>query len=354
MVYNKSMKINIYDQNGYVDMKSIIEAGYTFTIVIGGRGTGKTFGALLYVLEERKPFILMRRTQKQTDKIAKPEFTPFKAVMNYRQELSVFAKKSDDIGTIHRYHFVDSEAVPEEVPCGYVCALSTISNLRGFDASDVELLIYDEFIPERHEKALKAENEAILNAYETINRNRELQGRKPLQLVALANSNRVDNALLEAFGLVNIAYEMTTGKRPPVYANRQRGILLITLQESPISKRKSFTALYQATAGSDFNRMALSNEFAGTSFENIRSEDLSQFDPVVTIGEMTIYRHKNERRYYASAHRKGEPPVFGTDEIDIKRFRRSYPRLWFNYIEKNNVTFETAALMTLFEKYFTM
>ena len=241
------MKINIYDQNGYVDMKSIIEAGYTFTIIIGGRGTGKTFGALLYVLEERKPFILMRRTQKQTDKIAKPEFTPFKAVMNYRQDLSVFAKKSDDIGTIHRYHFVDSEAVPEEVPCGYVCALSTISNLRGFDASDVEILIYDEFIPERHEKALKAENECILNAYETINRNRELQGRKPLQMVALANSNRVDNALLEAFGLVNIAYEMTTGKRPPVYANRQRGILLITLQESPISKRKSFTALYQAT-----------------------------------------------------------------------------------------------------------
>ena len=354
MVYNKDMKINIYDENGYVDMKSIIEAGYTFTIVIGGRGTGKTFGALLYVLEERKPFILMRRTQKQTDKIAKPEFTPFKAVMNYRQDLSVFAKKSDDIGTIHRYHFVDSEAVPEEVPCGYVCALSTISNLRGFDASDVELLIYDEFIPERHEKALKAENEAILNAYETINRNRELQGRKPLQLVALANSNRVDNALLEAFGLVNIAYEMTTGKRPPVYANRARGILLITLQESPISKRKSYTALYQAVSGSDFNRMALSNEFAGTSFENIRSEDLSQFDPLVTIGEMTIYKHKNQRRYYASAHRKGEPPVFGTDEIDIKRFRRSYPRLWFSYIEKNNVTFETAALMTLFEKYFTI
>lgn len=348
------MKINIYDENGYVDMKSIIEAGYTFTIVIGGRGTGKTFGALLYVLEERKPFILMRRTQKQTDKIAKPEFTPFKAVMNYRQDLSVYAKKSDDIGTIHRYHFVDSEAVPEEVPCGYVCALSTISNLRGFDASDVELLIYDEFIPERHEKALKAENEAILNAYETINRNRELQGRKPLQLVALANSNRVDNALLEAFGLVNIAYEMTTGKRPPVYANRARGILLITLQESPISKRKSYTALYQAVSGSDFNRMALENEFAGTSFENIRSEDLSQFNPIATIGEMTIYRHKNERRYYASAHRKGEPPVFGTDEIDIKRFRRSYPRLWFDYIEKNNVTFETAAMMTLFEKYFTM
>lgn len=348
------MKINIYDQNGYVDMKSIIEAGYTFTIIIGGRGTGKTFGALLYVLEERKPFILMRRTQKQTDKIAKPEFTPFKAVTSYRPDLKVIARKSDDIGTINRYHYEDEEIVIDEPPAGYVCALSTISNLRGFDASDVELLIYDEFIPERHEKALKAENEAILNAYETINRNRELQERKPLQLVALANSNRVDNALLEAFGLVNIAYEMTTGKRPPVYANRQRGILLITLQESPISKRKSYTALYQATAGSDFNRMALSNEFAGTSFENVHSENLSQYDPIVTIGEMTIYRHKSEYKYYASAHRCGDPPVFGTDEIDIKRFRRSYPRLWFNYIERNNVIFENAALMTLFEKYYTM
>lgn len=348
------MKINIYDKNGFVDMTNIIEQRYPFTIVIGGRGTGKTYGALLYALESRKPFILMRRTQKQADKIAKPEFTPFKAIINDRQDLAVYVKKSDDIGTIHHYHFVDREAVPEEQPFGYVVALSTIANLRGFDASDIELMIYDEFIPERHEKVMKGEGDAILNAYETVNRNRELKGQPPVQFVALANSNRVDNSLLEAFGLVNIAYEMTTGKRPPVYANRARGILLITLQDSAISKRKSYTALYQAVSGSDYNRMALSNEFAGTSFDNVRSEDLSQFDPVVTIGEMTIYRHKNERRYYASAHRKGEPPVFGTDEIDIKRFRRSYPRLWFDYIEKNNVTFETAALMTLFEKYYTI
>lgn len=335
-------------------MTNIIEQHYPFTIVIGGRGTGKTYGALLYALESRKPFILMRRTQKQADKIAKPEFTPFKAVINDRPDLAVIARKSDDIGTINRFHYEEEEIVLDEPPAGYVVALSTIANLRGFDASDIELMIYDEFIPERHEKVMKGEGDAILNAYETVNRNRELKGQPPVQFVALANSNRVDNALLEAFGLVNIAYEMTTGKRPPVYANRARGILLITLQDSAISKRKSYTALYQAVSGSDYNRMALSNEFAGTSFENVRSEDLSQFDPVVTIGEMTIYRHKNERRYYASAHRKGEPPVFGTDEIDIKRFRRSYPRLWFNYIEKNNVTFEAAALMTLFEKYFTM
>ena len=45
-------------------------------------------------------------------------------------------------------------------------ALSTVSNLRGFDMSDCTLLIYDEFIPEPHERPLKNEAAALFNAYE--------------------------------------------------------------------------------------------------------------------------------------------------------------------------------------------
>jgi len=52
----------------------------------------------------------------------------------------------------------------EEEPqiLGYTTALSTISGLRGFDASDVKIWIFDEFIPERHERAIKCEGEAFL------------------------------------------------------------------------------------------------------------------------------------------------------------------------------------------------
>jgi hypothetical protein len=47
----------------------------------------------------------------------------------------------------------DAEEMPH--PIGYTCALSTLSNMRGFDASDIQLLICDEFIPEKHERLLK-------------------------------------------------------------------------------------------------------------------------------------------------------------------------------------------------------
>lgn len=346
--------MKIYDENGYVDITGILDKGYPFTIICGGRGTGKTFGALLYAVRSTRKFMLMRRTQKQADKIAMPEFTPFTAVSRVHPEYRVIAKKSGDVGTIHRVGLdTDGNEIPEMPPIGYVCALSTFASLRGFDASDVELLVLDEFIPEMHEKVMRNEGEALLNAYETIDRNRQLEGRPPLQLLALANSNRIDNPLLEAFGLINLAMEMTTGKRSPIYANPERGILLIMLQDSPISKKKAKTALYKAVEGSGYNQMALQNQFVNSDWSNIKSVNLSGYDAIAGIGEITIYRNRAKRCYHVSNHRSGSPDLFNTDDTDVKRFRRAFSRVWFAYIERNNVTFENPACLVLFEKYFT-
>jgi hypothetical protein len=225
--------------------------------------------------------------------------------------------------------------------------------MRGFDASDVELLIYDEFIPEKHERAIKNEGSAFLNAYETINRNRELKGKKPVQFLALANSNRIDNPLFETLSLVNIAQEMADRRRAPVYTNRDKGLLFISLDASPISRKKKETALYRLTSGSDFEAMALDNRFTGVSFDNVRAANLNEFRPVVTVGEITIYKHKSENRYHVAFHRSGSARQYGIDETDLKRFRSAYANIWFKYIERNNVTFESAAALVLFEKIFT-
>ena len=66
--------------NGYADIESIINLNMPFTFIIGGRGTGKTYGVLKYIIENRKTIMLMRRTQAQTDLINKPEFSPFKVL----------------------------------------------------------------------------------------------------------------------------------------------------------------------------------------------------------------------------------------------------------------------------------
>ena len=74
--------MGIYLQNGYLNIKQILSYGLPFNFVVGGRGTGKTYGTLKTAYEEHMRFILMRRTQAQCDLINKPEFNPFKALNN--------------------------------------------------------------------------------------------------------------------------------------------------------------------------------------------------------------------------------------------------------------------------------
>ena len=134
--------MKIYDESGYVIMRGILDEGYPFNFLVGGRGTGKTYTTLKVAKEDGRKFMLMRRTQSQADLISKPEF-------------SVFKPLNDDLGwnvmvrSVSKYNsmFFEPDGENLEHQIGYTCALSTISNMRGFDASDIQLLIYDEFIP---------------------------------------------------------------------------------------------------------------------------------------------------------------------------------------------------------------
>lgn len=188
--------MKLYLDSGYVNIKGIIDLGLPFNFVVGGRGTGKTYTALETVKEEDIKFMFMRRTQAQAELINKPDFSPFKS-LNVDKGWNVITKPLTKYNAGF-YESCEGEAVG--APIGYTCALSTISNVRGFDAQDVKILVYDEFIPERHERPIKNEGAALLNAYETINRNRELKGHRPLQLLCLANSNDLSNPIFMELG----------------------------------------------------------------------------------------------------------------------------------------------------------
>ena len=53
--------MSIYLKNGYVDIERILNYRIPFNFIIGGRGTGKTYGALKYAYENDIRFMLMRR-----------------------------------------------------------------------------------------------------------------------------------------------------------------------------------------------------------------------------------------------------------------------------------------------------
>ncbi len=338
--------MKIFDTSGYVNVRGILEEGYPFNFLVGGRGTGKTYTTLKVAKEDGRKFMLMRRTQSQADLISKPEFSVFKP-LNEDLGWNVQVRRISKYNSAFYEPMQDEDDIGREI--GYTCALSTISNMRGFDASDIELLIYDEFIPEKHERLLKNEADAIFNAYETMNRNREIKGIAPIQMICLANANDITNPVFESLKLIRIADKMQKGNTDR-WTDEKRGIQLIMLHRSPISKRKANTVLYNLTEGSDFANMALDNDF-NVDRQHVRPRPLSEYTPVCSLGELCLYRHKSDHRMYASTHLSGVfNRRYSQTEADRLHYQRVYRVHWDMYIS-GKIDFEDVLSEKMFLKY---
>lgn len=338
--------MKIYQQSGYADIGGILAEGFPFNFIVGARGVGKTYGALNDSVEKDETFLFMRRTQNQCDLISKPDFSPF-VPLNENNGWNVKVK------SVSRYNSMFYTEEGDKVKIhGYTCALSTISNMRGFSASQVTRLLYDEFIPEPHERPIKKEGEALFNAYETVNRNRELEGLPALQLCAMANSNDIANPVFEELKLIRIADKMKKSGASR-WTDDKRGIQLIMMSNSPISHRKRDTALYRLTAGTDFSNMAINNDF-NVDRMHVKARPINEFIPVCCIGELYIYRHKAETRLYGTTFKNGVfAKSFSTSDTEKMRYRRLYMHHFDMYIE-NKIDFEDVLAEKLFLKYWDM
>ena len=343
--------MRLYDSNGYVNIPEILKHEAVFIFIYGGRGTGKTYGALKEMKEGDHKFIYMRRLQSQTDIVKKDNMQPYKTL-------------NDDMGwtvrpfPVNKYlsAFYDSttneegKIIPEGDQRGLLTSLSTFSNLRGVDGSEIDTIIMDEFIPELNERPIKGEADALFNAYETINRNRELKGEEPVKLLCLANSNRIDNPLFMELNLVRRAEKIRKEGKEYLY-DPKRKMLLIDLYKSKISEEKSDTALYQLTRGTEFYEMAIRNSFINEERGRIETRPIREYKPVVSIGEITVYKHKSRKEYYVTTFKSGSPDTYTTGEKDRERFKKAYFYLWSAYM-KRLVVFEEYMSEILFDKYF--
>lgn len=343
--------MKLYDSNGYVNIPEVLKHEAIFIFIYGGRGTGKTYGALKEMIEGKHHFIYMRRLAAQTDIVKKESMQPYKTL-------------NDDMGwsiqpfPINKYISAfyesdineDGKVIPVGDQHGLLTSLSTFSNLRGVDGSDIDTIILDEFIPELNERPIKGEADALFNAYETINRNRELKGEDPVKLLCLANSNRIDNPLFMELKLVRKAEKIRQDGKEYLY-DPKRKMLLIDLYKSQISEAKSDTALYQLTKGTEFYEMAIRNSFINEERGRIETRPIKEYRPVVSIGEITIYKHKSRREYYVTTFRSGSPDSYTTGEKDRERFRKKYLFLWQCYMRRE-VVFEEYMSEILFDKYF--
>lgn len=340
--------MNLFLKAGWLDCESIIKSGYPFIFIIGARGIGKTYGVLKYILDYDIKHMLLRRTQVESDIISNPEFHPYKKICSDEDIKITTAPVVKNVAGIFRQD-ADDEIVRPGL--GYIAALSTFANIRGFDSSDVNLIYLDEFIPEAGKTPIKMEFEKFLNMYETVNRNRELDGEDPVQAICTANSNTIDNPYFIGLGIVNKIYAMQRKGRN-IYTDDKRGLLVISLSGSPISAAKQDTALYRLAAGSGYASMAINNEYAGTDSARISNKErMIEYRPMFTVGEITVYRHKSDLKYYVSTHKQGAGDLYTTSSDDIIRCKNRYSFIVGTAFLEDRVIFEDAISQVLFKKY---
>lgn len=333
--------MNLYRPDGWIDMPKLIDRPTSFIIIVGTRQIGKSYGSLLTMHDRGCKYIYLRRSETALDTITDPELSPFLALQ--RDGIAEFElRKKKKIYYIR-------EADQEDVSAIGV-ALSTFYNLRGFSARQYTHIIFDEFIRDENERPLKEEFKGFMNLYMTVNSIRELQGEPPVKCILLANSNMIINPIFMGWGLVTVMEKMQRSGEN-FWEDLNRGITLINAGDSPISQRMQTTALFRSMPeANDFTRMALENKYSDYETEGISPQDLKQYRPLVTVGELTVYQHKSRSQLYVTTHRSGSPEVYCTSDTDLKRFQRDYFRLRIAYLNRA-ILFESFICKALWEQY---
>ena len=338
--------MGLYLDNGYLDFEPIFKSPVPYWFIIGARGIiGKTYGSLKYAKDHGYTIMYMRRMQGQADIATNPIYSPYKPI-NHDDGCNIQFRPANKYSCVIEEQ--DEEGNQLKI-LGYTCALSTIANLRSFDASTVDVLIFDEFVPEPHAKPIKEEAAALFNALETLGRNREIQGKPPLKMIALSNSDNVACPLFSELKLISVARRMQA-KHLDLWQNPKRGISILIPQDPPLKDKKSQTALYRMTAGSKFSGMALDNVFGNDDFSNIASRPLNEYRALVKVGRLVIMRHKSQFGYYVTMHNVACAHYYEDTRTDLSRFRALYPWVYTAYLSRN-IIFEDEQCEMLLREY---
>lgn len=306
-----------------------------FNFSIGGRGSGKTMGNLVSeAIEERRCFLYLRRTQAELDTILNDKTgkaNPFKSINSMTGLDFCMLKINKQLAGIY---------VKEKSCCiGYAAALSTFANMRSVELPEVESLVYDEFIPEKHKKKIKGEADAFLNLYETISRNRELFGKEPLYVYLLSNANSLASPILFELNLMPY-YEKMVSKHIGFMDLTDKGTILELYENKDFKEKKSQSALYKLTSGTRFSEMALNNSFAYDDLRSIISRPLREYNPIASFDRFGVFKHKSNGMWYISKVFNKSVPHYDRDDVSIRQFNINYGRWLTAMILEDKVEYE--------------
>lgn len=337
----------------YLNVWDYMEPEYPFTIFVGGRGTGKTYSALRGAYASHEGFILLRRTLEEMDLAA--AFNPF-AQLNKDYDWKVIPQKISK-KVYGFYNGIEEEGIlkPVGAPVGLIMGLSGIAASRGMgtETAAYNLMIYDEFIPEAHVHELQEEASALFNAYETINRNRELDGGEPMRLICLSNANGMGNPLFQELKIVR-KMEKLLMKGSGCYKDPDRGLAVYLLKpSSEFERAKRQTAIARLTQGTKYAAMAYGNEFGYDDFSRIGSRKLVGAYPWLEVGPAKIWMYKGSGEAYAT-YARGSFAYSYKEGLDADRIlaRRRHGMAFKDMYASGAILFESLELKNLLLDFF--
>lgn len=343
---------DLYTVDGWLDFEYILSRGAWLNVIIGARQVGKTYGCLKLMLSHNFNHILLRRTTEEVDTLtATPQFSPY---ANFEPDYKVsFFKSGGKITRISDYSIGSDGKIVEENPRGVLTSLTQIAHIRGFNGSLYSDVVFDEFIPEKSVITRKTDGDALLNAYTTINGNRELKGEKPLRLWLLANTNNINNPIIEA---LKITDDILLMRRKGIEELKTENDVLIIQPKSKkiIEQRKNTALMRQISDKSEFYGMAIDNDFAYDRSPYVKTMPVRGLTPLWNY-DNTLYCYERNFGFYICRARFNSVAslTYQATKSDRERLYKDFIYL-VPYYYAGEIAFADLRLLTIFKNIFNI
>lgn len=243
----------------YYSYQKILSYGAYMSIIVGGRGFGKSYGAKKLCIEDyiknKNQFVYLRRYKTELD-TAVPEFFS-DLISNEEFPNHVFTvKKSKKVSTFFMQEkYVDEngeEKLTDPEIIGYAIPLSTSHVLKSTPFPNVRTIVFDEFLLTKGSyHYLRNEIIMFLDLLETVGRTRD-----NVRVFMIANATDIYNPYMSYFDL-----EMPYNSDFKVFRDGLIVVNYIREDSKEYTEAKRKTKLGKLIAGTDYEKYAIDNEW---------------------------------------------------------------------------------------------
>lgn len=328
-------------------------------VVWSKRGPGKTYSVLWFAYYSKFPIIYMKRTDKDVSRILKEEKniqldpSPYKP-LKIQKGLRVGGVEIDD--GFGAFYELDEEGQPTGRLLCYVLSFNKVHTYKGNDFSDVELLVFDEFIPQIGDRIKKAEGELLLDLYQTVSRDRLKKGRNPLKLILFANAEQISVPVTQELEIIDDMADLDATGQTHLYIE-DRDILLhhITDEEVPLQECEK-VGIWKGMKGTAWWEKSFGGRFVHNDFTNVIPRSIRHSKPIVEVQFKThfyyIYLNEEKAFYYmTSTPAKARTKYNLNRENEQKRFYYDYVIDLYDACVNERFKFEKYSMYDLIMNY---